>query len=191
MKKLMIAVSAVMMACAVNAANYIWGFTGGGQGDIYQPGTEEYLESGTAFLFLGTVTASESAFDTSAATLVTTGGFDDELYAFGNINTENLSSSSAIVADSSQVGQAYSLILVDQAGLTSLDGYDGNYYMASGTSVITVVPGATLSYYADLTNADVISGSSWSTMGGDVPEPTSGLLMLIGVAGLALRRKCA
>ena len=34
--------------------------------------------------------------------------------------------------------------------------------------------------------------SSWSTPGGSgVPEPTSGLLMLIGMAGLALRRKRA
>ena len=35
------------------------------------------------------------------------------------------------------------------------------------------------------------SASSWSTPGSSVPEPTSGLLMLIGMAGLALRRKRA
>ena len=31
--------------------------------------------------------------------------------------------------------------------------------------------------------------SSWTTPGSSIPEPTSGLLMLLGVAGLALRRK--
>ena len=33
--------------------------------------------------------------------------------------------------------------------------------------------------------------TSWSTPGSSVPEPTSGLLLLLGVAGLALRRKHA
>jgi hypothetical protein len=37
------------------------------------------------------------------------------------------------------------------------------------------------------------NASNWASSGGGepVPEPTSGLLMLIGAAGLALRRKCA
>ena len=34
-------------------------------------------------------------------------------------------------------------------------------------------------------------GVAWSTVSTSVPEPTSGLLMLIGIAGLALRRRRA
>ena len=75
---------AVITSLSLNAANYVWGFTGDATGEIYQPGTSDYLENGTAFLFLGTVTASASEFDTSSATLVTTGGFDDMYYVFGN-----------------------------------------------------------------------------------------------------------
>lgn len=33
--------------------------------------------------------------------------------------------------------------------------------------------------------------SSWKSVGGSVPEPTTGLLVLLGMAGLALKRKVA
>ena len=50
--------------------------------------------------------------------------------------------------------------------------------------------GATVTYYADFTDYNTAIGSSdWATMA--VPEPTSGLLMLIGMGGLALKRKKA
>ena len=161
MKKLSIVAMAVITSLSLNAASYVWGFTGDMVGDIYQPGTTDYLENGTAFLFLGTVTASASEFDTSSATLVTTAGFDDVLYAFGNTDTENPSSSDLVSTSS---GQAYTLILVDQDGLTSLDGYEGDYYLATGTSAIRAIPGATVTYYAEFFNNDVIDGTSWSTM---------------------------
>ena len=40
-------------------------------------------------------------------------------------------------------------------------------------------------------NLETAGPSSWSTAGSSVPEPTSGLLLLLGVAGLALKRKRA
>ena len=40
---------------------------------------------------------------------------------------------------------------------------------------------------ANFTSA--LSAASWQAM--SVPEPTSGILMLVGLAGLALRRRCA
>ncbi len=42
-----------------------------------------------------------------------------------------------------------------------------------------------------LANASAITPSAMTTYSSSVPEPTSGLLMLLGVAGLALRRKRA
>ena len=56
-------------------------------------------------------------------------------------------------------------------------------------------------FYWDQIDVPDAASSSWQTIGsaggeggggsGAVPEPTSGLLMLLGVAGLALRRKQA
>ena len=43
-------------------------------------------------------------------------------------------------------------------------------------------------YFGD---ASGTSTGGWSVVGGNVPEPTSGLLVLVGLAGLALRRKRA
>ena len=168
MKKLLMVAMTVITSLSLNAASYVWGFTGDLTGEIYQPGTSDYLENGTAFLFLGTVTASASAFDTSAATLVTTGGFDGTYYAFGNVDTDNPSSSDLV---STASGQEYTMILVDQSGLTSLDGYEGDYYMATGTSSVRAVPGATVTYYAEFYENSVISGTDWSTMAATPTPP--------------------
>ena len=181
MKKLIIAAAVVCTATFVQAANFIWGSSGGEWYD--QDGNEMY--GGTAFLYLGTVTASDSAFNTSAATLITSSGFDDNQWAYGNVDTDNLTSSDLVA--STDAGQAYSIVLVNKA-VSTLDSYEGEYTILTGTSLQKAIPGATVSYYADFSNPAAPVTTS-STMG--VPEPTSGLLMLLGMAGLALRRKQA
>ena len=189
MKKLMILAAATVMTCAVNASSYIWGFGAGDYEDI-NGNRDDVLgvyAGGKAFLYLGTVTASDTAFDTSSATFITSATFDADMYTYGNENTAAPSSSDAIA--STTAGQAFSLILVD-SNVASLDGYEGNYVLYTGSSTQGVVPGATVSYYAEfMQNDNPIAASDWATMG--VPEPTSGLLLLLGVAGLALRRKRA
>ena len=108
-----------------------------------------------------------------------------DFYAFGKPNTEDLQSSELITSTSG--GQVYSIILLEKNGVTSLDGYEGYYTIVTGESTAGVIPGVTTTYYADFTNATA-SAYTTSQM---VPEPTSGLLMLLGMAGLALRRRRA
>lgn len=47
--------------------------------------------------------------------------------------------------------------------------------------------------YSELSSLDLntAAASGWTVSGSAIPEPTSGLLLLLGMAGLALKRKCA
>ena len=182
MKKLIIMAAVVCVATFAQAATFIWGSSGGEWYD--QNGDEMY--GGTAFLYLGTVTASDTAFNTSAATFITSGGFDDNQWVYGNVDTDNLTSSDLVT--SVDAGQAYSIVLVNKA-VSTLDGFEGEYTILTGSSARGELPGATVSYYADFSNTAAPVTTS-STMGA-VPEPTSGILLLLGMAGLALKRKRA
>ena len=183
MKKLMILASVLAMACVTSAASFTWGFMN--EGD-YLDKDGNAFDSGTAFLFLGTVTASDSAFDLSKATYVTSAGYADDY--FGAVSGDNLASSDAVT--SSDAGQAFSLLLFDTEGMTAddLSTFEGDYVLYTGTSTRGTIPGATVDYYAKFLRNGEVEASNWQTMGA-VPEPTSGLLMLLGMAGLALRRK--
>ena len=187
MKKLMILAAATAMACTVNAASYVWGFGAGDYEDANgnRDDTLGVYAGGTAFLYLGTVTAGESAFDLSGATYIASAGFDADMYTYGNQMADAPSSSDAVA--STAAGQAFSLILVE-GNVASLDGFERNYILYNGSSAEGVVPGATVSYYAKFQQNDSpIVATDWKTM--SVPEPTSGLLL--GMAGLALRRRRA
>ena len=182
MKKLVTIISSLAMVCSLQAASAVWGFS---SSDIMDS-TGAYIDGGTAFLFLGTVTASATAFDTSGATQLATAGQDATMYTYGDINAPV--DLAGLAADTA--GQAYTLILLEKTG-ASLAGYEGNYILVNGTSDRGADPmsGDT---WAVMTAETAFGASDWVKMpsgGGDIPEPTSGLLLLVGGAMLALRRK--
>ena len=169
MKKLMPVLSCVAMA---------WGFA---SADIMDS-TGNYIDGGTAFLFLGTVTASDS-FNTSEATQLATGG-QNAGYNYGEHDTPV--ALAGLAKDTA--GQAYTLILLEKTG-ASLAGYEGNYILVNGTSAQGSDPmsGDT---WAVMVSPTAFGANDWVKMpSGDVPEPTSGLLLVLGGAMLALRRR--
>ena len=193
MKKLITCASVILAVCAVNAASFVWGFGAGDYEDINGNRDETYgvYTGGKAYLSLGTVTASKSAFDLSSATLVTSAGFDTDMYTYGYQVTDSPMSSDVVT--SKAAGQAYSLILVDATD-KDLASYEGNYVLYNGISTQGDIPGATVTHYAEFMQmSSPIAASDWATMSAagptPIPEPTSGLLMLLGMAGLALKRK--
>ena len=195
MKKLMIAAAIVCAAVAGNAASMYWG---NGAYSIDNPtGTEPIDENvggpmykgGTMFLYLGTIGYTDGTGFTGldSATKVISNGFDDSEYTYGNLATFG----SGDVNTAEGASEAYTLILVDNATYTDLSQVkNGDYFVLRTGESYTEYDAESSSRYAVLTDDNAIAGSDWQAYS-SVPEPTSGLLLLLGVAGLALKRKCA
>jgi len=182
MKKLIMLASVAMLSCAATAASFTWGFSSGS----IRAFDGEYLEGGTALLYLGTVTASDTAFSlSSGAKLLASAGQNQNTYKFGDLTTPIAGD-----LDSDAAGQAFTLILLEKSDVSNLAGYEGHYIIAPGTSGQATDPmGETT--WATFTNGTAFVAGDWQSMTASVPEPTSGLLLLIGMAGLALKRKRA
>ena len=202
MKKVMMGLAAVAMAMSLSAAEYNWGLNSfdyvGPDGSGYIEDFGNFYDGGYAMLFLGTVTAGENAFDLGSATLVTAGGFDAANFVYGNQDPGAGLTSDKVT--STAAGQAFTIIMLDKI-VTDLDGYEGNYAIINGVSADQMTNPGNGNYVAQFINSDPLTQGMWSQMTAapvipepdmpNVPEPTSGLLLVLGVAGLALRRKQA
>ena len=178
MKKIMIMLSAVVMAVCANAAAVDWTVAYAGKGSTWVNTDVTVLAFNgadyDAIVKLVTVDGSE----TLAADLAG--------YALNGTGTKFTSNAKGIaktatVLTSNAPNSMFWMILADgstDAGSavlwTAATDVKGNQYEppATGTA-LSLAAGA-------FTNSGEIA---------DVPEPTSGLLLLLGVAGLALRRK--
>ena len=136
------------------------------------------------------------AFDNanSATVLAALGAYDSTAQA----TIDSLVLSTATVkkgnggADGVDVGSATSLMIVGVDGSFA----DGVVYFYDTLDISTSVytppatsPGTVA--LASFSNSGTVAAAGGGGGTTDVPEPTSGLLMLIGIAGLALRRKAA
>ena len=189
----MIAATIVCAAAFAQAANFTWGnlsyeidnWAGNApiDGDLGAP----MYKDGMMYLYLGTVGYTEGeGFDLASATLVTSGGYDAGQYMYGNGDSSAYSQSDLV---NKMGGEAYTLILTE--GGKSLDAMaDGDHFvLRTGTSGSTY-DGDLSDYAAEFVDYSAIGASDWTTYS-SVPEPTSGLLLLLGVAGLALKRRRA
>ena len=187
MKKLLIALAAVAVAAGVQAASFNWKTSATGK--VYNPGTETLLASATAYLF-----DSSAVTQGSLVTAFAAGGLD--LSTKGAASSQSIASG-AIAAKAFEDGTAVGDTLTAYfATIVTIDSKD--YLFISDTVNGNGVEGktTTLSFNAKTASqaaafdaAGGYSAGGWYTAA--VPEPTSGLLMLLGMAGLALRRRRA
>ena len=187
MKKIMIALAVAVMAVAANAATVAWN-----SGVIYRAadaagttGTAAANKAGlnavTAYLFALTAEEYTAAQSMDTATLYTTyiGKTATGTKASVGNGQANISQT---VGDAS--GLHYGLVLyVDTTNANLPEGKDAFVKAALGTADVGGATGVTV--------GNMITSSAVSTTWAAVPEPTSGLLMLVGLAGLALRRRRA
>ena len=188
MKKLIMGLAAIALAGSLHAATAAWGMS--------NDGAKTYANA-TVYMVLSTdYSAAIAALDAGGANIATT-------MAGYNINDtvhKKLSGKGAGAGyyDSATSGQSYNWILVMSNGADIADGMQ--YYSTPAISYATMdTAGAIATGAATPTDFVLVDGTTnrftgtSGTIGSSstVPEPTSGLLMLLGIAGLALRRRRA
>ena len=168
MKKLMIAAAIVCAAAFANAANVNWSF----QSDT------SYAGNYTIYL-----TTSAGAFkDLAAIQAVVLGG-----------DVSMASAALTAPAGARSASATGEIIALDPT--TQYDFYyvavKGNDYWVSGKQSVTTKTedgGAATASFAKASGSALLGGTKTGSFD-SVPEPTSAMLLLLGVAGLALKRK--
>lgn len=175
MKKIMMALVGAFMVANAHGAFVQW---------ETERNWNSAANSSTIYMFLASdastvngwlSSASDAAAFASAVTSQTA-----TPYSSATANGKGAASGSIQVASVSTAGTEVPLFAVIVSG--------DNYYTTgnvTGTTSTAEVSGTNASF----TDTTVVSTAKTFGGGGDVPEPTSGLLLLVGGAMLALRRK--
>ena len=187
MKKLMIAAAIVCAAAVTQAATFNWKTNARGGAVVGPDG--KTMTASTAYIFNGMSSAADIVSNWAAGQTWTTGNLDSrEITSAGGI---------AVKSAGFEVGE--------KGSAANFDGFfafseiiDGKEYLyisseasksgsATGTTGITFTESQSPAVFDA---AKGYQGAGWYTAAA-VPEPTSGLLLLLGVAGMALRRRRA
>ena len=182
MKKLMIGLFAVCAAVAAQAAYVDWQYMvneNKSGGTDWTSGHTAYLLTEAAWTGLSQKTAE-------------------------GIAAAALDSSAFYLNSGTKSANVYSTGSASPGGVRQVTGDTGKYYviLTSGDGYNVAVDGASITAYTDpagagtgltpgITISTPTSGAGISYTAYDVPEPTGGLLMLVGLGALALRRRRA
>ena len=185
MKKLMIALAVVAVAAVSQAASAVWG-----SGTVKTPSGDNALASVTAYMWVidATTYATYSGItDGKAMSDAIWGAYGSNL-ASADKSGKTAKSVKKLTDDSTDYGvgdTAYAALIYTYGTGDELQ-YIGNVGAMTFESALNKESGSMALYlFGDNTKG----ATAWSTAA--VPEPTSGLLMLLGMAGLALRRRRA
>jgi len=179
MKKLIVAVAVALIGVAVQAATVNWSMnaiqsspdTAVGAGWVVQvfdsSVTYDYdkAAAGTIAPWVSGATVAAGTSFRAAGSTTMDNGTSKDIYA--------------VIYDATSIAGAKNYIVSDVLTITA---------NAAGSTV-----NAAFGAMTGTTSANKFLGKSWTAVGGSstIPEPTSGLLLALGVAGLALRRRRA
>ena len=180
MKKLIVVLAAVAMACASQAAVIKWG-----TGTVKLPGTSTNMTKTNVGLYFW----AENIADPWSSKTTASGEGDAVTYAITGGTGATVSYKTGVATitggEYSSGDTAYgAVILTYDADGNGTIGV-GDYYMIGTGSY---------GLEADANKTVNLTMGSWTQITssggqGDIPEPTSGLLLLVGAGMLALRRK--
>ena len=187
MKKLIIASIAAVVGLAANAATVDWrvAITGGSTANAYN-GYTAYLVNATAW---DAATISAATFSDSSIVLdsaVFNGGTGKSGKTYTTLDSTNATNPRSVDVSSLSEGSTLGVYYV----LLNTNTDPNTYYKWADTLTGRAETGDAVTT-ANMTIANsTLTSASWTQVGA-VPEPTSGLLLVLGMAGLALRRKRA
>ena len=182
MKKLMFMLAAAAMAASVHAASVSWASVG-----MYDADGAKIKDAATVYVYLMDADAYSGLTDAWAT-------YGDDVKAggttaanVGGTTTGKYTHKASVVAPN---GTAVANTTYYAAIIATYGTGDDMKYYAEKASVTTGDDGnATYQFGAGHLDSATAAASAWTTA--SVPEPTSGILLLVGMAGLALRRKRA
>ncbi len=185
MKKLIIITAIIGVAISAQAAQFNWK-TGTSQ-QVYLQNTSDRAASLTARLFDAGV---------YSQTAIVEAFFGGTYASLTSLSTVTTSSTGAITT--SATGNVFESSNDPQTGYFAVVSGDDIFISTYASVAATDVGAATLTF-SGTKAASQAAATEWTTgmtasagwYTATVPEPTSGLLMLLGVAGLALRRRRA
>lgn len=197
MKKLIIGAFAVVLAMATQAATVSWGSgalytaassTGGWSSTLVNNADPKVVVTMSVFLTDATTYATLTAAGKTAADLYEWASGQTASYTGQNKNPSTgtvIGAATISVADTLAASTTYYSIITAEY----TDSTYGDMYMATARTITTTSAGAgsATTLFGGAGTAATGGVRNWTA----VPEPTSGLLMLLGMAGLALRRRRA
>ena len=182
MKKLMTAAAIVCAAVASQAASVSWSCS------LVKNGSAGQSNSGVAYLMLASDVADFTALAGKGATAVNA-ALANALIDYtpgtaGNYKHDSVANADLGLSDSKSYGNAY-LVIFDTATVTDAS----KFYVTAGKELVTLTGDNDQGLVFGSQSAASKLDSNWNAVA--APEPTSGLLLLLGMAGLALKRKRA
>lgn len=185
MKKLMIATMVALCGVVAQASSVAWGINN------VTSKTGTALDAGSVYVFF---VAGDAKADTSAwAGISTRAGLESALagstydYTVANGAAGNFSKSAMPLTDvgvSPSTKYSVYAVILDTVGVKD----DSNFFVTTATAAsATFSDASALTKTYSLIATASATASNWQS----APEPTSGLLLLLGMAGLSLKRKRA
>lgn len=194
MKKVILAIAVIGAALVAQAASVSWGssklFTassetggfsstvikGAATGYLFMLTSDQYDSFLADYTANGNMKAVYAAYKDSLGSATVTG------------TTKSLTSTSSLSTEANVGDTVYGAIIYTYHDAA----FGKDFYIANiATGTVGAESGLTLAnlgthFFGDAAGTPT---GGWQGVAGDIPEPTSGLLLLLGMAGLALRRK--